>query len=114
MNNRPAKLTKEELQKQVGFPTVYKEAIEHAICDVSSPNDTEDVLWSDYFRAEVVVVESYNELRNDDKLKDAEYCIEATWFLSGWEARQKLDCCEKRTEVSSENIVKTISSATRR
>ena len=111
MNNQPAKLTKEELQKQVGLPTVYKEAIEHAICQTTLLDDPEEALCSDYFRAEVVVTESDNELRNDAKLKEDAYYIEAIWFQAGWKARQH---CEKRTEVSNEVIAKTISKAIRR
>lgn len=111
MNNQSVKLTKEDLQKQVGLPTVYKEAIEHAIYETTLPDECEEALCSDYFRAEVLTAESDNELRNGDKLKEDEYYIESIWFQAGWKARQR---CEQRPEVQSENIAKTISKATRR
>ena len=102
MNNQPAKLTKEELQKQVVLPPVYKEALEHAICEMMSSDDLEEALCSNYFRVEVLACESENELRDDDKLQEDEYSLQAIWFLAGWEARQRM-------EVQSENITKTIS-----
>jgi len=106
VSNKPAKLTKEELQKQVGLPAVYKEAIEHAIVDMFALDDADEALCSNYFRAEVVACESENELRNDDELKEDEYSLQAIWFIAGWSARQ-------RKEVSNENIAKAISKAIR-
>jgi len=89
VNNQSVKLTKEELQKQVVLPTVYKEAIERAIVDMFALDDVDEALCSNYFRGEVVACESENELRNDDKLQEDEYSLQAIWFLAGWQARQR-------------------------
>jgi hypothetical protein len=102
VNKQSTTLTKEEVQRQSVLPPVYKEALERAIVDMFAPDDVDEALCSNYFRAEVVACESANALRDDDKLEDDEYTVQAIWFLAGWQARQ-------RTEVENENIVKRIS-----
>jgi len=42
MSEQLFKLTKEDLEKQVGIPEVYKKAIEHAISEMALPDDPED------------------------------------------------------------------------
>jgi len=85
----PSKLTKEDLEKQLGIPEVYKEAIEHAIGEMALPDDPADKVWPDYFRAEVVTMELDCRISEEDKLNDHFYCTEAAWFQTGWEAREK-------------------------
>ena len=89
MSEHPARLTEEELQNQVGLPEIYKTAIEHAIYEMALPDDPEDAIWPDFFRAEVVNVEADSELC--DELKDDEYVTEAAWFQAGWKARNKAE-----------------------
>jgi hypothetical protein len=106
VSSQSTTLTKEQLQKAAVLPPVYKEALERAIRDMMSPDDVEEALCANYFRAEVVACESENELRDDDKLQEDEYSLQAIWFLAGWQARQRM-------EVQNENIAKTISKAIR-
>lgn len=89
MNEHPSKMTKEDLKKQVGIPEVYKKAIEHAIFEMTIPEEPEDKVWPDYFRREVVLCELSCELNDDDELDDHFYCTEAAWFQAGWKAREK-------------------------
>jgi hypothetical protein len=103
MSSQLATLTKEQLQRQAVLPPVYKEALERAIVDTFF-DDLDEALCSRYFRGEVVAVESENELRDDDKLQEDEYSLQAIWFLAGWQARQRM-------EAQNENIAKTISKA---
>lgn len=86
-----SRLTKENLEKQFGIPEVYKKAIEHAISEMSIPDDPADQEWPDYFRAEVVLTESGSQLSAEDELDDHFYVTEAGWFQSGWKAREKAD-----------------------
>lgn len=89
MGEVPAKMTKEELELQVGIPKVYKKAIEHAIFEMTDPKDPEDKVWPDYFRAEVVSCELANALNDDDQVDDHFYVTEAGWFQAGWKAKDK-------------------------
>jgi hypothetical protein len=98
VRNQATTLTKEQVQ----LPPVYKEALERTIVDTFSLDDVDEALCSRYFRAEVVVCESENELRDDDKPQEDEYALQAVWFLAGWQARQ-------RAEVRNEDIVKAAS-----
>lgn len=82
------RLTKEELQERKGLRKIYKTAIEHAIYEMVTPNDPEDAVWPDFFRAEVVNMEA--ECLPKDSLKDDEYDTEACWFQEGWMARAKI------------------------
>jgi hypothetical protein len=107
VKNQSTTLTKEELQRQSVLPSVYKEALEHAIVDMFALDDVDEALCSNYFRAEVVACESENLLRDDDKLEEDEYSLQAIWFIAGWQARQRM-------EAQNENIAKAISKATRR
>lgn len=88
MSNAPSKLTKEDLEKQVGIPGVYKKAIEHAIYEMALPDDPADQVWPDYFRAEVVKVEMGCQIDEDDELDNHFYTTEAGWFQAGWKARE--------------------------
>ena len=87
MTNKLTRLTKEELKQYADLPGIYKEAIEHAIHEMALPDDPEDAMWPEFFRAEVVNVESECELC--DELKEDEYVTEAGWFQGGWKAREK-------------------------
>src|SRR4030042_1612495 len=87
MAEKLVRLTKGELEKRVGLPTIYKKAIEHAIYEMSMPDDLADAVWPDFFRAEVVNVEAACELC--DELKEDEYETEAGWFQAGWKAGEK-------------------------
>lgn len=87
MTEKLTRLTKEELEKYAGLPGIYKEAIEHAIYEMALPDDPEDAIWPEFFRAEVVNVESESEIR--DELEEDEYVTEAGWFQAGWKAREK-------------------------
>jgi hypothetical protein len=107
MNSQSATLTKEQLQRQAVLPPMYKEALERAVRDWFALDDLDEAVCVNYFRAEVVAVESENELRDDDKLQGDEYSLQAIWFLAGWQARQRM-------EAQNENVAKTISTATRR
>jgi hypothetical protein len=89
MSEQISKLTKEDLEKQIGIPEVYKRAIEHAILEMTIPEDPEDKVWPSYFRAEVVSCEVNNVLNDDDELDDHFYVNEAGWFQAGWKAREK-------------------------
>ena len=89
MSEVPAKLAKEDLEKQLGIPEVYKKAIEHALFEMAIPDDPEDKEWPDYFRAEVVKVEQGCALNDDDELAGNFYDTEAAWFQAGWKAREK-------------------------
>jgi len=89
MSEQSTRLTKKDLEKQAGLPEVYKKALEHALYETSLPDDPEDAIWPEYFRAEVVLTESGSELHEWDKLDDLEYCTEANWFQAGWKARDK-------------------------
>lgn len=60
-------MTKEDLEVQRGIPTAYKKAIEHAIFEMSIPDEPEDAEWPDYFRGEVVEVEVNSVLNEDDE-----------------------------------------------
>ncbi len=82
-------MTKEDLEKQVAIPDVYKKAIEHAIFEMSIPDDPADKEWPDFFRAEVVTVELGSVLNDDDEVDDHFYVTEAAWFQAGWKAREK-------------------------
>ena len=82
-------MTKEDLEKQVAIPEVYKKAIEHAIWEMTIPDESEDKVWPDYFRADVVSGEVNNALNDDDELDDHFYVTEAAWFQAGWKAREK-------------------------
>lgn len=81
------RISKDELRQKVRLPQFYKDAIEEAIRQMSIPDDPADAVWPDYFRAEVVRVESECELL--DKLQDDEYQTEAGWFQAGWKAREE-------------------------
>ncbi len=81
-------MTKEDLEVQRGIPTAYKKAIEHAIFEMSIPDEPEDAEWPDYFRGEVVEVEVNSVLNEDDEVDDHFYVTEAGWFQAGWKARQ--------------------------
>jgi len=83
------KLTKEDLEKQLGIPDILKEAIEHAIFEMAIPDDKEDAEWPDYFRAEVVKIETESTLAPDVEVDDHFYVTEAGWFQAGWKARDK-------------------------
>lgn len=107
MNNQSAKLTKEQLQRQVVLPTIYKEVVERAIVNMFALDDVDEALCSNYFRDEVASYLSESELCDDDKLQQDEYSLQAIWFLTGWQAR-------RRMEVQNEDIAKTISKAIRR
>jgi hypothetical protein len=87
MPKRFVRVTKEELRTKVKLPQFYKDAIEHAIYEMSIPTDLDDTIWPDYFRAEVINMEADCELL--DKLDDDEYVTEAGWFQSGWKANEK-------------------------
>lgn len=89
MSEPLAPMTKEDLEKQVAIPEVYKKAIEHAIFEMTIPEDLEDKVWPDYFRADVVSVELGSVLNEDDELDDHFYTTEAAWFQAGWKAREK-------------------------
>ena len=87
MTKKLTRLTKEELEKYASLPKIYEEAIEHAIYKMALPDDPEDAIWPEFFRDEVVNVESDCELC--DELKEDEYVTEAGWFQAGWKAREK-------------------------
>ena len=88
---QPAKpMTKEELEKRTDIPEVHKKAIEHAIWEGVDPEDPEDKVWPDYFRAEEVECQLGCELHDDDELDDDEYVTDAVWFEVGWKAREKM------------------------
>lgn len=87
MSDVPFKLTKEDLEKQVGIPDVLKEAIEHAIFEMALPDDPEDREWPDYFRAEVVKIESECTIAPGVEVDNNFYSTEAVWFQAGWKAR---------------------------
>ena len=89
MSKQPQPMTKEDLEKQVAIPEVYKKAIEHAIFEMTIPEEPEDKVWPNYFRAEVVTVELGSVLNEDDELDDHFYVTEAGWFQAGWKAREK-------------------------
>lgn len=89
MSERISKLTKEDLEKQMGIPEVYKKAIEHAIYEMALPDDPADAIWPDYFRANVVSMELECQVSEDDELDDHFYVTEAGWFQAGWKAREK-------------------------
>ena len=80
-------MTKEELEAQRCLPTVYKKAIEHAIFEMSIPDDPDDAEWPDYFRGEVMATEEHSALNEDDEIDDHFYVTEAAWFQAGWKAR---------------------------
>ena len=102
MSNQALAFTKEQLQRTDMLPPVYKEALERAIRDCLSQDDNEEALSANHFRAEVVACESESAPRDDDKLEDDAYYLQAVWFLAGWQARQRM-------EVQGENIIKTTS-----
>ena len=83
-------MTKEELEKRTDIPEVYKKAIEHAIWEWSNPNDPEDEVWPDYFRADEVECLLGGELQDDDKLVSDEYETDCVWFEAGWKARENM------------------------
>ena len=88
--SEPSKpMTKEDLEKQVAIPEAYKKAIEHAIFEMSIPDDPEDTEWPDYFRGHVVDMELDCVLKKDDEIDDHFYTTEAGWFQAGWKARGK-------------------------
>jgi hypothetical protein len=82
-------MTKEELSVQVAIPKPYKDAIEHAIFEMAIPDDPEDKVWPDYFRAEVVECEKNSVLSDSDEVDDHFYVTEAGWFQAGWKAKDK-------------------------
>ena len=55
----------------------------------SIPEDPEDKVWPDYFRADVVSVELASVLNEHDEVDDHFYTTEAGWFQAGWKAREK-------------------------
>jgi len=81
-------MTKEELETLKGFPEVHKKAIELSILNWCGPDDPEDKVWPDYYRAEEVEALSGCEIFEADKLDDAvaEYDTDCVWFQSGWKA----------------------------
>lgn len=81
-------MTKEELEVQRGIPAVYKKAIEHAIFEMSIPDEPEDAEWPDYFRGNVVDMELRCALPENAELDDHFYVTEAGWFQAGWKAKQ--------------------------
>ena len=81
------KMTREDLEKQLGIPDVLKKAIEHAIYEMALPDDLEDKEWPDYFRAEVAKMESECTLIPGTEVDDHYYVTEAGWFQAGWKAR---------------------------
>ena len=89
------KLSKEDLEKQIGIPDILKRAIEHAIFEMALPDDPEDGEWPDYFRAEVVMVESSCELTPGVEVDDQFYTTEAGWFQAGWKAQKKRSEAER-------------------
>ncbi len=89
MSEIPSKMTKEDLDKQVSIPDYYKRAIEHAIYEMALPDDPADDIWPDYFRAEVVMIESDCEPLDEEKVDKNLYTTEAGWFQAGWKAREK-------------------------
>jgi len=90
MSEMPIKLTKEDLEKQVGIPEVLKKAIEHALFEMAIPEDPEDKVWPDYFRGEVVSVEIKSVIAPGVEVDDDFYTTEAAWFQAGWKAREKV------------------------
>ena len=84
-----SKLNKEDLEKQLSIPEVYKKAIEHAIFEMSIADDPEDAEWPDYFRWEIVTMELNCALKEDAEIDDHFYTTEAAWFQAGWKAREK-------------------------
>ena len=88
------RLTKDQLERQIKLPNIYKTAIEQAIYQVVNPDEPEDAVWPEFFRAEVVNMEADCELR--ERLEDDEYMTEACWFQSGWKARERIDSIGRR------------------
>jgi len=82
-------MTKEQLAAQTDIPEGCKAAIEHAIWECTLPSDpNEDKTWADHFRALEVQCERECEPLNEYAID--EYEKEATWFKSGWEAREEI------------------------
>lgn len=109
MDKKLVRLTREELEVQINLPLIYKQAIAHALEEMVLPDDTEDAIWPDFFRAEVVNMESACELL--DELKEDEYITEAGWFQSGWKARDS-EVAEAR-KAGREDVVSFIESLAR-
>ena len=86
MTEIPPKLTREELAIQVEIPQILKQAIEDAIYEMALPDDPEDEIWPDYFRAEVAKVEIESTLSPGVEVDDHFYVTEAGWFQAGWKA----------------------------
>ncbi|MBA7468392.1 hypothetical protein ES707_03640 [subsurface metagenome] len=88
--SKPVKpMTREELEARTDIPEVHKKAIEHAIWEGVDPDDPEDKVWPDYFRAAEVECQLGCQLSDDDELEDDEYETDCVWFAAGWKAREK-------------------------
>ena len=77
---------------------VHKKAIEHAIWEGVDPDDPEDKVWPDYFRANEVRCQLGCELHDDDELDDHEYVTDCVWFQAGWKARENMKQLSKAKE----------------
>lgn len=87
---KPSKpMTREELEARTDIPEVHKKAIEHAIWESVDPDDPEDKVWPDYFRAEEVECQLGCQISEEDELDDDEYENDCVWFVVGWKAREK-------------------------
>ncbi|MBA7602298.1 hypothetical protein ES703_09386 [subsurface metagenome] len=90
--SKPLKpMTKEELERRTDIPEVHKKAIEHAIWEGVDPDDPEDKVWPDYFRADEVECQLGCQISEDDELEDDEYETECIWFQVGWKARENME-----------------------
>lgn len=79
-------LTKEQLVEMADFPEAHKKAIEHAIWEMTSPDDTRDHRWPNHFRAAEVTCQLECQISDDDKLAKDEYEMDCVWFGAGWKA----------------------------
>ena len=82
-------MTKEELELRRAVPEVYKKAIEHSIWESAFPEELEDKVWPDYFRADEVETLLGCELHEEDELDEDEFVTECMWFGAGWKAREQ-------------------------
>lgn len=97
---KPKPMTEQELKNLTNFPEVHKKAIEHAIWESTGPDDPEDKVWPDYFRAEEVACQLGCKISEDDKLAENEYEGDCVWFQSGWKAAvNALKALEKAKQI---------------
>ncbi|MBA7677812.1 hypothetical protein ES703_86076 [subsurface metagenome] len=79
-------LTKELLAEMVNFPEAHKKAIEHAIWEMTLPDDPRDHRWPNHFRAAEVNCQLECQISDDDKPAEDEYEGDCVWFGAGWKA----------------------------